>query len=439
MKLKYIASAMTALGLGLSVNLAHAKSLEQTVATAFNTNPELKAVYHRYRSSEQVFKEAKGGWYPSIDLSASVGVGEQDSQQTRANIEDEEIEPISYGITLEQLLFDGFYTSENINRTEHELSSEKYLLLDQAENTALEIASTYLEVLKQKQLVELAQKNLDSHQEIFEQIQLRTESGLGTTSDLSQIRGRLARAHANLISSKNNYADTVNAYVRLVGEMPGELVSPVADQILLPASEGQLLDLAKDSHPTLLAASSDVRAAQAQLGQSESAYFPKVTLELSNRVTDDNNNDNVERDELRADLIFSYNLFRGGQDKAKELQSAYQIEQAKELQISAMRQVVEGAKFAWNAYQFTEDQITHLQLHVEQSYLTQQAYKKQFDLGRRTLLDLLDTENELFEARRNYIDAEANYIVAKYRVLNSMGRLLKGLRINSAVYWQGIE
>ncbi|AWB66959.1 channel protein TolC [Saccharobesus litoralis] len=416
-----------------------AKSLEQAVATAFNTNPDLKEIFHNYKASRQEQEIAEGGWYPSIDINASVGAGIQDTPESRLNTpnaQSEDIRPVTYGISLSQILFDGFFTSENVERTSFEAQSELYALQAAAENKALEVANIYLNVIRDAKLVELATKNVNSHTTIHEQIKLRTDNGLGSASDLSQATGRLARANANLITAQNNLYDSTAAYIRLVGEKPEELILPVPDKLMLPASEGLLLDKSMLNHPTVKSAIADIKAAEAQLSQNQSSFMPRVTLEVGKNYTADRANDGIERDTLRADIVMNYNLFRGWQDSALEMQNAYQIEQAKDIKMSAERQVIEGAKFSWNSYSFTDRQLEFLKLHVEQSFLTQQAYQEQFELGRRTLLDLLDTENELFEARRNFVTAETEYLHAHYRVFNAMGDLLKALRIQGDEYWR---
>ncbi len=424
-----------ALCLYLSPSFVLAQSLEKTVAIAFNTNPELKAIYHKYRATEQNVNTAKSGWFPVVSANGSMGVGKQDVPESRVGTQDTDVEPISLGLSIDQLLFDGFYTSNDIERAEHETLSEFYKLKSQAENTTLEIVTAYLSLLEQQQLKELAKRNLASHEDIYQQIKIRTDSGLGSTSELSQARGRLAKANANVLTAINNYQDAVAAYIRLVGGKPSKLVMPVADNNMLPISKGLVLDNAVNNHPIIKSASADLMAAKSAMSANQASYFPRVSFELSQDYSDDSDNSNVRRDELRAQVKMTYNLFRGGADRAKEIQSAYSIEQAKEIKKSAQRQVLEGAEFSWNAHHFTEKQLTFLKQHVEQSFLTQQAYKKQFNLGRRTLLDLLDTENELFEARRDYVSAESKYYLSKYRVLNSIGGLLKSLRINIKQYW----
>ncbi|WP_440905419.1 TolC family outer membrane protein [Catenovulum sp. SX2] len=415
---------------------AYAKSLEEAVATAFNTNPELKAAYHRYKSAHHVHQSAQGAWLPTIDLRANIGQGKQNTPESRAGIEKEQIKPIEYSLSLQQILFDGFFSSKEIERNQQEMRSEFFALKETAENKALDAANAYVAVLREQELYELSQKNLQSHQDIFEQIKVRSDSGLGSNSELSQATGRLARAQANALAAENNLQDAIALYQTVIGEYPTDLVEPKVNMVKIPGTLADVLRASRSNHPTLFLASADISATQAQLESTRSGYYPRVTLEVSKSRVDDRGADNSLRDELRADIVLSYNLFRGGRDKHNELNAAYQVEQAKDIKEKAMREVIEGAKLSWQAKESLRKQLEFLQIHVEQSYITQQAYKKQFDLGRRTLLDLLDTENELFEARKSHVNAESSYTVAQYRVLNSMGRLLESLEINPQEYWQ---
>jgi len=422
--------------LGLSsLNSAQATSLEEAVATAFNTNPQLREYFHKYKERIEDLKIAEAGWMPSVDLTASIAAGEQDTPQTRLGIADDEIEPFNYGITLTQVLFDGFYTPENISRVKSETQSEFYQLQVSAENLALDVVKAYLDVLQKQQLKELANKNLDSHQKIHQQIKMRTDNGLGSASDLSQVSGRLARANANYLTAENNLLDSQAAYFRLVGQAPKELRLPVADMDMMPGSKASLITDSLERHPTILLAKSDISAVRSEFKANSSSYYPRVTFDVGYSSVDDRHLDNSEETEFKAGISLTYNLFRGGADAAARKRSAYRVEQAKDIKEAAERQVREGAIFAWNAYELIGQELKFLEHHVEQSYLTKVAYQEQFELGRRTLLDLLDTENELFEARKSHVIAETAYMTSHYRLFNASGKLLSGLRINGTEFW----
>ena len=136
-------------------------------------------------------------------------------------------------------------------------------------------------------------------------------------------------------------------------------------------------------------------------------------------------------------LRMRYNLYSGGKDVSSERSAAYKVSEAQEINYSAHRQVTESFGLAWNAYELLSLQKEYIKKHIITAKDTQVVYKQQFDIGQRSLLDLLDTENELFQARKDYLDAEFNELNAKYRLLNVTGQLLDSLRITRSSAWKG--
>ena len=134
-------------------------------------------------------------------------------------------------------------------------------------------------------------------------------------------------------------------------------------------------------------------------------------------------------------LRFRYNLFSGGSDKDTITSSAYQVNRAKDLQRNTIRNAEEGLHLAWNALEITKQQKDFLQQHIDAVSKTVSSYRKQYSIGQRTLLDLLNTENELFEARTDYLEAKYAEQYAKYRVMNAMGILLESLRVDLPSEW----
>ncbi|MGB5446495.1 MAG: TolC family protein, partial [Psychromonas sp.] len=144
-----------------------------------------------------------------------------------------------------------------------------------------------------------------------------------------------------------------------------------------------------------------------------------------------------ENNEVLAMVRVSYNLYAGGKDQAYTKETAYKMNEAKELNRAAHREVTESFMLSWNAFEQLNLQKKYIKMHVESAKSTQSDYKQQFKIGQRTLLDLLDTENELYEARRDFLAAEFSEIAAEYRILNSMGVLLDALRVTRPSSWQG--
>ncbi|ARD24038.1 MULTISPECIES: TolC family outer membrane protein [Shewanella] len=455
-KLSIFALAMSAI---FATPLLNAQSLEQAVAHTLDTNPELRIAFNRFKAREEQVNQAIAGYMPTVDLTGAYGWEQTDSPSTRGkrqpgndNLDEGvmELERGEAGFSIKQMLFDGFYTSSEVDRFSFEASSEQWALFAAAEDIALEVSKVYMNYIKAEQLLVLSEKNLNSHKEIYEQIKERTDSGLGSIADLSQISGRLARANANLMSAKNNLSDARAQYIRIVEVAPENLVVPVPDIDLLPANIAESVIMAQDNHPILKSASSDIKAADSERSSAQSNYYPKFSLELNG-----NWNNNLDGEDgygtgttldpyvngYSNDLVgmvrVKYNLFSGGKDLAREKEAAYKINEAKEIRQRAHRQVVEGVHLSWNAYEMLAPQKRYIRDHVIASKDTQVAYAQQFNLGQRSLLDLLDTENELYQARQDYLQTEYDETIAKYRLLNATGQLLDSLRVTRPDIWQG--
>ena len=450
---------LTVIALTLSMLIAptaSSQTLEQAVAYTLDTNPDLRIAFNRFKAREEQVNQAQSGYMPTLDITAGYGWEQTDSPSTRrragqGDVDSDgmiDLERGEAGFSIKQMLFDGFYTSSEVDRYSFEASADQWALFSAAEDTALDVTKVYLNYIRSEQVLLLSEKNLASHKEIYDQIKQRTDSGLGSTADLSQIAGRLARANANVISAKNNLQDARAAFVRVVEAQPVDLILPVPDADMLPESLDKGIMLAKAKHPILKSAENDINAAKKERSSAQANYYPKLSLELNGNWNNDTsgedgysaiNSQNVNgyNNDLVAMVRMKYNLFSGGKDTSKDRESAYKINEAKEVQQRAYREVVEGISLAWNAYEMLAPQKQFIREHVVAAKQTQVAYEQQFNLGQRTLLDLLDTENELFEARKDYLQTEYDEIAARYRVLNATGDLLDSLRVTRPGEWRG--
>ncbi|PKF60702.1 channel protein TolC [Psychromonas sp. psych-6C06] len=432
-------------------SLANSQSLEQAVAFTFDTHPELRAAYTRFKVSEKQVEQAEAGYWPTLDATAGIGYEYTDSPGTRrsglnGDDDTEELTRREIGLNLKQELFSGFHTSSEVDRTSYATSAEQWRLYGMAEDLALEVSKVYLNLIKAEKLVALSEKNLAAHEEIYEQIKQRTDSGFGSSADLSQINGRLAKAHSNLIAAKNNFLDSKVTFYRVIEQKPENLVIPYPDASLLPETEQQGIEMALENHPIIKAAANDIQAAKAQHSTANSNYYPKVWIDVNANMNDNidgengiNGNVDVggDNNEVIAMLRVSYNLFSGGKDNAYAKETAYKMSEATELNRNVHRQVSEGFILSWNAFEQLNLQKKYIKMHVIASKDTQSDYKEQFKIGQRSLLDLLDTENELYQARRDFLDAEFTEISAQYRILHAMGLLVQALRVTRPSSWLG--
>ncbi len=424
---KYLMGAV-ALLLCVVGTAAQAFTLSETIEQTLKTNPEMLSVKHELQSRKQEVKQAKAGYLPKLNLNAGIGKETRTAPATGNNEVDFDREELS--LQAEQLIFDGLGTNAEIQRQKAREESLVYLAETTAQDIALRTSEVYLNVMRHTELLDLARNTLWEHQNIYDQMALRSKTGVGSKADLDQIAARLALANANMVVAQNNLADAQANFLRVTGFYPNlENMRKPESVSGLPVSLEEAVARAEENHPTLHSASSDFKAARAQHKAAGSSYWPTLKLEAEKRW-DENVGTEGEDEDLVIALRLKYNLFNGGADKARRKQTAKLIEQSKDIRNNARRQVVESMNLSWNAYEALNAQMKFLLLHVDAAAATKAAYTKQFNIGRRTLLDLLNTETEVVESRRAHINAQYDQLYAGYRIFNASGSLLSALSIS---------
>ncbi|MFN3015254.1 TolC family outer membrane protein [Vibrio coralliilyticus] len=413
---------------------SYSQTLEQAVAITLATNPELKSSFNEYKSALKQADASGGAYLPSIDLDAGIGYEDINPAESTGRA-DTDLTRKEATISLTQLIWDGNATLNDMDRTAAEAESIRLQLWADASDLALQVTQVYLDAVKATEVLALSESNLAVHKDIYRDIKRRADSGIGSTADVSQVEARIAKAHGNLLAAQNNLVDTHTQFRRLVGQSPLGLIYPRADESRLPLSLEEALDTAFDRHPVIQVSKVDVDSARYQYKQSKGSYFPTISIEASQTWRDDAGGDVGSSDEALAMLRLSYNLYNGGSDSDLSERAAYQLNKAKDLRSDAYRQVEESLRLSWSALDLTLQQKNFLADHVDSASETVIAYEKQYRIGQRTLLDLLNTENELFEARKDYLDAHYAEQYAKYRVMNATGNLLDALLVDVPVEW----
>lgn len=399
-------------------------SLKDVAQKAVLNNPEVQSRWHAFRAANEEIDVARGGFLPRADL--SVGAG-------RESLKMPDQDTLNYSrrgyvLSLNQMLFDGFATSAEVRRLGKAKLTRYYELLDISENTALEAARAYHDVLRYRLLVNLAEDNYVQHKATYEQLVRRTQSGVGRRADMEQAGSRLALAESNLTTEVANLHDVMARFQRIVGEQPPRVTvaMPRLAQSL-PARADQALGRAFQHNPALLAAIKNVEAAQHEIDTKRAAYLPRVDLRARTDNTTNYLGIDGDRRNNVLELVLNYNLFNGGSDLARERQYVERRNAAQDLRDKACRDVRQTLAIAYNDTQRLKEQVAFLETQVNLLEKTRDAYRDQFNVGQRTLLDLLDTENELLNARRAAVNADIDLAQSYLRTYAGMGNLLEFL------------
>jgi adhesin transport system outer membrane protein len=406
-----------------TASVAGGEAMRSAAQKAIAANPEVSARLNALRASSAAIDAVRGGLRPKVDLEASAG--RTDDRITTRTPESSNLSRHGVALSLTQLLWDANVIRSDIERASSEQRARWFEFLDTTEATALEAVRAHHDVMRQRVLVALAEDNYVQHKYAATQIGSRVRAGVGRGVDLEQANARLALAESNLTTETANLHDVTARYARIVGELPPARVGKAtAAAAGMPASAGEAMTLAVSNSPAISAAIENLRAARATgRGREGAAWQPRVEARM--RAGAGRNFDGVpdQKRDTSAELVLNWNLYNGGSDQARIRQAADTVNQAADLRDKSCRDARQTAAIAFNDTRKYAEQLGQLDRNVLAIEKARDAYRQQFDIGQRSLLDLLNAENELFTARRAYANAEHDLLIAQARTLAASQRL----------------
>lgn len=405
-------------------------SVEDIVRSAIDTNPEVQVRWYDFLSAGYGVDAARAGFRPNVDVNAAYG------RHHRSYAPNSQYNNGYAEVAVSQMLLDGARTRSQVEQMSSLQLVSYFELLDTAENTALAALAAYMDLQRQRDLVRLAEENLQTHQEVYNQIEESASVGVARAADLEQINGRQALARTNLITEQSNLHDVTVRYLRIVGSMPPQQLMQLQMMQLqlaqnLPANVTDSLMQAYQYSPLYHAALRNIMAAEAATGVERGNTQPRLSLvgRVGAEERDEFGVARSDRTDARIGVEFTYNLYSGGRNTANLRRSYEQENASKSLRDRACRDIRQTVQIAFNDAQRLAEQLPVLNDHRLSSDRVRTAYKEQFDIGQRTLLDVLDAENEFFQASRAWVEAGYNQTIASARTLAAQGRLLATLNV----------
>ena len=407
------------------------QSLEEAIRITLRTNPDIQASAYNLIAAEQLKNQVRGSLLPSVDLVFSGGYEESNNTTTRALGENGlDMTRVERSLKITQLIFDGNSTRNLVRQQKALVESALARLLSAKETTTLRAVQVYLEVLRRDEIVRLSEENLGYHDDTLEKINERFESGVGTKVDVIQTRGRQAQSKSNVLLAKRDKEDGRAQFYRVIGEYPSELVRPNAIPPA-PKTLDETVGIALSNNPNIKAIEAEVQAAISGRKQARGVFFPRFDLELGATRNDDTDGSVGPNDDETAVVRMTYNLFRGGADRARLNEAEAQEFAVRESLRSALRAVEEDTTVVWNELQDILVRLKYLEAHVDSTKEVLSVYREQLTLGKRTLLDLLDIQNELLRSQIVLVSGQYAEAFARYRVLASTGNLLASMGIEA--------
>jgi adhesin transport system outer membrane protein len=408
-------------------------TLSEAIQYSVINSPRVLQTVKVCLANEQAYKGAIGGYFPTVDVNGAAGYEYSENNGTRTSTTGSANRTLfrtEFGVEARQMLFDGMSTMHNVGRNKFKLNASAWVVAAEANEHAVRVAEAYVNVLRQREIVNSAEENVTIHKRTADMIIRRSDSGVSRNTDAVQAKGRLAQAASNLKAVQGRLQDAEIAFFRVSGIRTSNFVSPKINKGCLPSSERQVVKKSIELHPALRAANSDILEAYSQHKEAKSTMMPRVDLVGS--VSYNRNLDGIEgRNNDRSIMLEGrWNLLNGGRDFRRRRETAYMVQEAAEIRNNTYRQVIESARLSWVAYQTNLMLIDDYEEHMVASRSTIDAYAKQFQLGQRTLLDLLNSENEYIGAKNVYTDAKYDILISQVRILYSIGILNDALNVD---------
>jgi TolC family type I secretion outer membrane protein len=397
---------------------ASAETLKEALAKAYLSNPTILSARAKLRATDEGVPEAISGWRPTLSLGYDIGKSKNSSAGVSQNRT-----PKTGSVSLDQNLFNGWRTQSGIASAEQAVLSQRARLASTEQSIMLDAGTAYMNVIRDGAVLKLNQANELVLGRQLEATRDRFEVGEVTRTDVAQAESRLSRAKADRIESEGSLTISRAGYRSIIGDFPGTLkrVGPLEN---LPATKDEAMASAKAGNPDVVAALHDERAAKTAIKTAEGALYPTLDLkgELTRRDQATSPTSWTEAASITASV--SVPLYQAGAVSA-QIRSAKQTwsQERRDLD-AAIRTAVQEAAQSWERYATARAQVNAFFAEVRAAEIALEGVKQEAQVGSRTVLDVLDAEQELRDARVSLVRARRDVTVASFQVRRAVGTLV---------------
>ena len=417
-----IRSLVVLLILGISATGVRANSISEILALTYNTNPEIAATRAALRGTDEGVPQAMSSWRPEVKISTAYGVRRRDRTLSTGLEIDNTDQPQSISLEISQDLFRGFRTIAETDRARNLVAAGRANLITREQDVLLQAVTAYMNVKRERAILKLRRNNVRVLEQQQSATRDRFEVGELTRTDTAQADSRLAAAVAAETTAQGDLTKASADFVEVVGQAPGTLEAPELP-LGLPVSEDVAVDMAKSNNPKVISSDFTERAARDAVDLRVGELMPVIRLNGEAGKNKDILGSDVENSEQSLTMNLSVPLYQSGEvfsriREAKHLANQRLLEFAE-----VTREAQEQARSSWADLVSARARIVSLQASVNAQQVAFEGVQQEAEVGSRTLLDVLDAEQELLDARVSLVQAQRDLIVAGYQVLSATGQL----------------
>ena len=403
-----------------------ADTMENALLRAYQTNPQLTAQRASVRSVDEAVPQALAGYRPKVSGIFTAGVGFTDQLADGSvgkKIEQGDQTPHSAALTATQTIYNGNQTANKTRAAESQVlgAREGLRLLEQS--VLLAAATIYMDFLRDAAILEVQRSNTKVLQLTLKQTQDRYSAGLVTPTDVAQSQAQLAAAQSQEQAAVSTLTTTRANFRRIIGNEPANLQPASPVDRFLPPAQGGAVELALHQNPNVTAAMYGVDVSFLTVKINEGALFPTVTLQATVSKTWDPAITQINLFTAAATAQVNVPVYQGGAEYSLIRQSKETLEQQRLTMEQARDQARADTVTAWGQLIATKAQVAAAQSQVQASELAYLGTTKEAQVGQRTVIDILNAQQTLVNARVALVTAQHDRVVASYTVLNAIGRL----------------
>lgn len=405
--------------------------LKSAVETALETHPEINQAIQNKEAIEFERDQAQGLFLPRITVEGSAGIRRLDNPVRRTlSIDDNALYPMEGSLRAEQIIYDHGNRANELKRQASRTDGAAYRIEERSQFIALQVARQYLDYLLQQRIVAASEDNVTFHAKLAGDLREGVDNGSISIADQQQAEERLQAARARLTEANEDMVNTGIAFRTLTGlDITEGVVLPVSLRAKLPPTLAEAIEKVRLQSPKVREAQADLDAARAMIGKAKADLGPTVSLEGNARYGHDIDGTDHRTSDLQARVVLRYNLFDGGINRAKRQEMVRRASEARFRLHQVTREAEEDVRVAWNAW-LSQGRLTgelDLQSKVSDDLLL--SYREQFNVGRRSLLDVLDAQNTRYNVQVRAETARFANVFAEYKVLAAENELLQAMEV----------
>ena len=403
-----------------------AETLREALIGAYETNPNLTAARAGQRATNEGVPLAKANGRPDVTVQPTYT--ENIMQDGGASVT--QARGFNVSGTVSAPIYAGGGIRNAVRAAENRVEAGFAGLRGTESAIFSAVVGAYMDVIRDESIVDLNRAQTGVLSVNLEATRDRFEIGDLTRTDVAQSEARLALATSSLESARANLIRSKEIYIQLVGRVPGQLEAP-PPLPNLPETPDAAVSVALDSNPDLLAAKEQREAALFDRKAANAARLPTVSVFTSTAYSNALNSISSNIPGFAADnssltgqagVRATIPIYQGGQPAAQIRQAQARFGQALELEIAAEREAIAQTRASYASWKASQEVITASERAVSANELSLEGTRAENSVGNRTILDILNAEQELLNSKVQLVTARRNAYVAGFTLLAAMGR-----------------